>query len=767
MAADPGSPAAGAPAAQWRAQVAVDAPIWGALDYRSAVELAPGSVVRVPLGRQVVCGVVLRCSVDDGADPALKEVGQVCGALPPLGADWMALLRFSASYYQRPLGELMAAALPGWLREHPAQAVARRLRATRQRERCAAYALTALGAQQLPQRIAQRNVALWRLACALGLQRAGAAPDVGDAPRLPVASARGLHPRAAQVLAEWLREGWVREIPASALGSELPHGPVQPPQLREEQALAVQALQAPGFAAHLLFGITGSGKTEVYLHAAQQVLERDPQAQVLLLTPEINLTPQLLQRLAERFPRQRLALLHSGLAEAERFDHWAAAHAGQARIVLGTRLAVLASLPRLALIAVDEEHDPSYKQQEGARYSARDLAVWRARHLGIPVLLGSATPSLESWHAACTGRYRLLRLRQRAGGEMPQVDLANSRDDPLLRAGGPIGRALFDALAQRLQLGDQSLLFLNRRGYAPVLCCPDCGWMSDCPHCDAHLVYHRTDRSLRCHHCGHRQPVARACPQCGSLDLQPVGRGTQRVEEALAALFPQARIARIDADTAARKGQAEASFAQVHAGEVDILVGTQMITKGHDFRRVGLVAALNPDAGLFSHDPRAPERLFAQLVQAAGRAGRAGASALGARMLVQTAYPEHVLYQALQRHDYAGFAARELEERRRAGMPPFRFQALLRAEHAREPRLQDFMEQAAALAAELAADGATTVYPAVPSSLARRAGVHRQQILVESDRRRALHVLLGAWRPALQALAGGVRWAIDVDPTDF
>jgi primosomal protein N' (replication factor Y) len=424
-------------------------------------------------------------------------------------------------------------------------------------------------------------------------------------------------------------------------------------------------------------------------------------------------------------------------------------------------------MPHLALLLVDEEHDPSYKQQEGARYSARDLAVWRASQLGIAVVLGSATPSLESWRAAQGGRYRLLELPARASGALPAVRVLDSTRD--LRAGTLIGAGLREAVEQRLARGEQSLLFINRRGYAPVLRCPDCGWLSDCPHCDAHLVYHRTDRSLRCHHCGHRSAVPRACPDCGSLDLQPLGRGTQRVEEALAELFPQARIARIDADTARRKGSAEDGFAQVHAGEVDILVGTQMITKGHDFQRVTLVAALNPDAGLFSHDPRAPERLFAQLMQAAGRAGRAhvapGASA--PEMLVQTAYPTHALYRALVAHDYPGFAAGELDERRKAGMPPFSHQALLRAEHKRPEVLAAFLEQVSELAAGPALQAGLMVYPPVPASLARLADVHRQQILVEGAARGALHAFLRDWRAALLALKSRVRWAIDVDPTEF
>ena len=758
-------------------RVAVDAPLWDALDYLHAEPLPPGSLVRAPLGRQTVCGVVLGPAEGDSATAAsaLRPLEGVFDALPPLGSDWLDLLRFAAGYYQRPLGELMAAALPTWLRERGAAAVAKRVADWRQRQAGTAFRLTPAGREQMPRTLSSRHAALWRLAGALGLHPArpadsSSAMDQGAPPRLSVQAARALHPKAAAQLRAWEMQGWVERVPEPCRAAEQPGAPARPPVLQAAQQAAVEAVRAArGYAPFLLFGVTGSGKTEVYLHLAQHALARNPQAQVLVLTPEINLTPQLVQRFAARFPDAMLAVLHSGLAEAERFDHWLAAHSGRARIVLGTRLAALASLPNLALIVVDEEHDASYKQQEGARYSARDLAVWRARQRDIPVVLGSATPSLESWRAAQRGRYRLLELPARASGNMPEVRLLHAGQDPLLRAGGLIGQALHEAIAARLARGEQSLLFLNRRGYAPVIRCPDCGWLSDCPHCDAHLVYHRTDRSLRCHHCGHRAAIPRACPECGSLDLQPLGRGTQRAEEALAELFPQARIARIDADTARRKGAAQSGFAQMHAGEVDILVGTQMITKGHDFQRVTLVAALNPDAGLFTHDLRAPERLFAQLMQAAGRAGRADAAEGGTApaMLVQTAYPEHMLYRALVAHDYPGFAAQELIERRRAGMPPFSFQALLRAEHKKPEVLEAFLAQAAELAAPPAREAGLMVYPPVPASLARLAGMHRQHILVEGADRAALQGFLAQWRSSLLQAKARVRWAIDVDPTEF
>ena len=745
-------------------RIAVDAPGLPALDYSAPAALPAGTLVRVPLGRQEVTGVVLAPGEEPrpAAGVTLRPVAAVFDTVPPLGDDWLELLRFVARYYQRSLGEVIGAALPSRLRSgkplHVARAPAQ-----------PAFRCTAAGRLALPRHIGARSTARWRLAQALGVT-ADATPDpAAPLPMLALPAARRLHPQAGRVLAQWHDAGWIEPVAADT-AIPAPPASAAAPVLHPEQAQAARAIaDSTGFAPFLLFGVTGSGKTEVYLHAAAQALRQSATAQVLVLTPEINLTPQLVHRFEQRFGAQQLAVLHSGLTEHQRLQHWLAAHTGQARIVLGTRLAALASLPGLRLIVVDEEHDPSYKQQEGARYSARDLALWRAHQLGIAVVLGSATPSLESWRAAQTGRYRLLTLTQRAAGTLPQVRLIDIRQDPTLRnAGALIGQALDTAIRQRLQRGEQCLLFLNRRGYAPVLRCPDCGWMSDCPHCDAHLVFHRADRSLRCHHCGHHAAVPRACPGCGSLDLQPVGKGTQRVEEALALTYPGARIARIDADSTRRKGAAASRFDSVHAGEVDILVGTQMVTKGHDFQRVTLVAALNPDAGLFTHDPRGPERLFAQLMQAAGRAGRAPLHAAGpAEMLVQTEHPAHPLYRALAAHDYPAFARSELAERERGGMPPYAFQALLRAEHRDADAVQEFLLAAQQLAAPLAADSGVHLYPPVPAALARRADVHRMHMLLESAQRSALQQLLTRWRQQLAALRTRVRWAVDVDPLDY
>ena len=545
------------------------------------------------------------------------------------------------------------------------------------------------------------------------------------------------------------------------------------PALTAEQADAVAQLTAPPageLRPTLLQGITGSGKTEVYLRSAARALEEG--RQVLVLVPEINLTPQLEARFAERFVGRRLVALHSALTPAQRLRHWLLAHLGQADLVLGTRLAVFASMPRLGLIVVDEEHDPSFKQQEGARYSARDLAVYRGRVERLPVLLGSATPSLESWSHAEQGRYRRLRLTQRiGGGALPAVRLLDMTAVPRQADGAPphaLAPALQRAVEERMARGEQSLLLLNRRGYAPVLFCSACGWKSGCPHCSAWRVFHKADRTLRCHHCGFSERVPRACPECGNLDIAPIGRGTERLEEQIAQLLPGARVARIDADSTRAKGTLQARLTAVHAGEVDVLVGTQMIAKGHDFRGVTLVAAVNPDAALFASDFRAAERLFALLMQAGGRAGRDAAQAAHSEMWVQTWHPQHPLYAALKAHDFDAFAASQMRERRAAGLPPFTRLALLRAEARNADAAQAFLRDAAALAAAPAQALGVQLYPPVPPPVSRVADVERLQMLVESASRTALQQLLAQWLPQLQALRARhravLRWAVDVDP---
>ena len=669
------------------------------LDYVSEQRLTPGTLVRVPLGKREVAGLVWLGAPADVPPANLRPIAEVLVSLPPLSERWCELVDFAAAYYQRGCGEVALSVLPPELRK--------------------------LSERQLQLRIAKLHRARTVRPEARPAESAQAAPTLN----------------------------------------------VEQTQLLEQlEAMAGQNAPPP----LLLHGVTGSGKTEIYLRAAAQALSRGRQA--LVLVPEINLTPQLEARFAERFSEHRIVTLHSALTPAQRLRHWLAAHLGLADLVLGTRLAVFASLPRLGLIVVDEEHDPSYKQQDGARYSARDLAVYRGRLESALVVLGSATPSLESWRHAQTGRYRRLNLPTRvAGAELPQVRLVDMSRLPKTPGGGVanvLSAPLVAALQERLERGEQSLVFLNRRGYAPVLHCTECSWKSGCPHCSAWRVFHKLDRSLRCHHCGLAERVPRACPECGNLDISPIGRGTERLEEQLAALLPQARIARIDADSTRTKGSLEAQLNAVHAGEVDVLVGTQMIAKGHDFRRITLVAAVNPDAALFSVDFRSPERLFALLMQAAGRAGRDASRSLRSEMWVQTWFARHPLYEALRRHDFEAFAQAQLKERESAGLPPYSHLAMLRADARDAQAAEDFLHAAAQLAAALPGADAVTIYPPVPLNVARVADVDRVQMLIEAVSRKALQQFLALWLPALHGLRQErkgpamriLRWAVDIDP---
>jgi primosomal protein N' (replication factor Y) len=691
------------------------------------------------LGKRETLGLVWEPTAADATgeiDPdKVRDIAGTLEGIAPLGQAWQQLVTFAAHYYQRSVGEVALAALPPQLRD--------------------------LTPTQMQRRLKRKPVH----AEVAGMLQA----------------AQTLSPEQAQVLAQ------------------------------------IESQTGP----FLLFGATGSGKTEVYLHAVAELLARDPDAQALVMVPEINLTPQLearfLARFAPTYGELAVVSLHSGMTNPQRLKSWLAAHNGSARIVLGTRMAVFASIPGLRLIVVDEEHDPSYKSSEGARYSARDLAVYRGKLENAKVILGSATPSLESWYqsrpAAQGGRYLRLHMPSRIGTAATLGTQAQARDAMRLKSGTPNGlplvrrvdmnhqprRAVFslpllDAIRERVARGEQCMVFLNRRGYAPVLHCADCGWKSECPHCSAFRVFHKIDRTLRCHHCGFTERVPRACPACGNVDIEPMGRGTEQLEEQLGALLADVRrpgsvspehpdgaplrIARIDADSTRLKGTLETQLAAVHAGEVDVLVGTQMIAKGHDFRRITLVAAVNPDGALFSSDFRAPERLFSLLMQAAGRAGRDAALGESSEVWIQTFQPAHPLYAALKAHDYPSFAEQQLQEREQAGMPPFSAQALVRAEARTQEAAQAFLTLARSAALDVMAQWPgwapileqVFVYPAVPMSIQRVANVERAQMLVESPSRAALQKFLAAWHEVLHATRadptckGLIRWAVDVDP---
>ncbi len=723
-------------------RVALDIPLPTLFDYMAADGVAVGQRVLVIFGRRQMVGVVMECVADSAlALERIKQVTHVLDEAPLLPEELLTLLRFCSDYYHHPLGATVLPALPVQLRSSQPVALKEALH----------YTLTVSGRSLDLSLVSKRKVVQHRILAAL------------QQGTLTNAQLRALSSSAASALKVLLQEGWVETCTPSPAHSTFTFNNAH--TLTAEQQQAVDAVtQTKSYGCFLLHGITGSGKTEVYVHLMHHVLHNILQhgGQVLMLVPEINLTPQLENYFRSRFPDAELVSLHSGLNDGERTQNWLRAQTGRASIVLGTRLAVFTPLPQLALIIVDEEHDSSFKQQDGLRYSARDVAIFRANQRGVPIVLGSATPSLESYHNARSGRYRLLRLTQRAAAEakLPEVRCINI-SNTLMQHG--ISEPLLKALAERLQRGEQSLIFINRRGYAPVLMCTACGWLSGCSACAGKLVLHLNERKLRCHHCGHQERVPHACPSCGNADLQPVGIGTQRVESALQEYFPQARILRVDRDSTRNKGTWNAMRQQIQDDAVDILVGTQMLAKGHDFPNLTLVGVLNPDSALYSADFRASEKLFAQLAQVAGRAGRADKPG---EVLIQTAFPDHPLFRALREHNYDSWAQTLLAERLSAGFPPFVYQVLLRAEGRDKGEVYAFLQQAQAAATALSLP--VEVYGVVPAALPRRANHLRAQLLVQSDSRKSLQQFLRAWRPLLDALpAKKLRWSLDIDPLEF
>jgi len=714
-------------------QVALDTPLHRLFDYRLPDGLAavrPGSLVEVPFGRTHQVGVALGHPANSSIQTdKLRDVIRVLDDRPALSPEILRLAQFCADYYHHPLGAILLATLPPRLRN-----------ATPFAAETPWLVVTAAGQlAELPVRAkAQRAL----------LDALRAAPQPRDMLR---ARKQGRH-AAALVEAGWA--AWSRLPPQSA---DAPQTADSPPATAEQQAAIDSLLPVLGqFGVHLIHGVTGSGKTELYLRVIDAVLARGRQA--LVLIPEIALTPQLEQHFRRRFPGRRFATLHSGLGEKERAENWLAAP--ECDVLLGTRLSVFAPLPRLGLIVVDEEHDGSFKQQDGLRYSARDVAIARGKQARVPVVLGSATPSLESYAQALSGRYQLIELKQRAisAAQLPEIELVDLKHIPLDNG---LTRPALQALSETLARGEQSLVFLNRRGYAPALYCPSCAWVSPCPRCSARLVLHRTSHRLKCHHCGFETRIPPACPSCGNPDLKPLGQGTQRLEETLGAFLPAARIRRIDRDTMRPRAWAELGEA-VHGGEVDILVGTQMLAKGHDFPNMTLALILDTDGALYSPDFRATERLFAQLMQVAGRAGRADKPG---RVLIQTAFPDHPLFRYLQRHDYAGYARELLAERRQLDLPPYTRQVLLRAEATTMDAALAFLQRAAALAPEQAD---VSVFSATPAPMARVANLERAQLLVQSAQRRALQAFVRDWRPQLDTIRPRVaRWSLDVDPLVF
>jgi primosomal protein N' (replication factor Y) len=720
-------------------RVAVDLPVDELFDYRCGPsDPLPGALVVVPLARRRVVGVVVeRAGETRVASERLRNVERVL-PVAPLPAETLVLARFCAGYYHTPLGQVLATLLPNALRR-PGFVP---------RTPSVAYAITDAG----------RSAAASLPARATAARRLLEALQQNDA--LDAARCRAIVAGARKLLAAWVKSGWVEERPVQVPEVPGAGAPGVLPALTTDQHEAVEQIGGcfGRYAPWLLQGVTGSGKTEVYLRLAALALSRG--LQCLVLVPEINLTPQLEARFRERFPQAAIVSLHSGLPETERLSRWHQARNAKAALVLGTRLAVFTPLPCLGLIVVDEEHDTSFKQQEGLRYHARDVAVVLARERRVPIVLGSATPSLETLLNARGARFGWLRLHARPAAQLP---LVRAVETGAKGSDMSLSPQVIAAIESRLASGQQSLVYINRRGYAPVLLCGACGWSAQCPRCAARLTLHLRAGQLRCHYCSHVEAIARSCPQCGNQELRGLGQGTQRVEEALAAHFPGARILRVDSDSTRRRDSFARMRARIHDDAVDVLVGTQMLAKGHDFPKLTLVAVLGADHGLFSSDFRGAERLFQQLVQVSGRAGRAQ---LSGEVLIQTQFPAHPLYQALARHDFDAFAEQLLADRKRFGFPPFVYQALLRAESVSETAAVRFLEHAAHEAAPLARG--VTVYDPVPALMAKVAGRYRAQLLVQSVSRGALQQFLNSWHPRLgRGRASAVRWALDVDPSEL
>ena len=672
-----------------------------------------GRAVIVPFGRpnkrgeaNTVVGWVFDTA--DTTDVPADKLKSVIGAVPSVpraDAAWLQLMRFMARYYQRGLGEVSLPALPKKLR--------------------------------VPANFVQDDEGVWQL--------------------------------------QQGKRTWQQWRKRAALDADLP-APVEfhaPLQLNSEQQSVLDALlsatqstnEPP--APQLLFGITGSGKTEVYLHYLAQILQHDECAQVLILVPEINLTPQFAQRLTERFGEQAVVSLHSGLNDGERLLAWWRAAYGHARVILGTRLSILAMIPNLRAIVVDEEHDPSYRQQDGIRYSARDVAIYRAHQLGIPIILGSATPSFETWQSAQSGRYSLHVLHQRAsaGAQLPKVHLINTQQR---HAHDGLSQPMIQAVDAALARGQMSLLFQNRRGYAPVVYCTHCGWIADCTACSAHMVYHKSSRQLHCHHCGAHHAVPKQCPSCGNSEIVPIGQGTQRLEETIQLRWPNARVMRLDADATRLKGALERQLQQIAAGEVDIVIGTQILAKGHDWPNLTVVGVLDADSGLFAQDYRAPEKLFAQLQQVIGRAGR---GQYAGEVLIQSRFVEHSIWQHLLAHRFSEFAAEELDVRRQLHLPPFGAHALLQVGADAYEQAHAFAQAARELALSLISEqpefASIVVNAAVPMHMMRVKHSERAQVLVECTSRARLQAFLPLWQAQLIAQKSRLTWLIEVDPAEI
>ena len=721
-------------------RIAVNVPLSdGLLTYSHSEPLPPGTRVLVPFRNKTVVGIVWEADIAPDMDTArILSVQTAFMEEKPLPQSWRDLLAFTSRYYHYPTGQAVFAAFPQGLKE---------TRAVEMPQPPLFYALNEAGrAQTPPPARFNKKAALWDALLSGGMT---------------MAALKQVNAQAAKLIEDWAEQDWIETTEAAKSVLESCHGQALHSEfvLNADQQKASDEIQTAfgKFQPFLLYGITGSGKTEVYFDAMAKVLAQG--RQVLFLLPEINLTPQLLKRVENRFADVPTAVLHSQMAAGKRTQDYLRAMLGQAKLVIGTRLAVFTPLPDVGLIVVDEEHDGSFKQDNELRYHARDLAVWRAKQSGCPVVLGSATPSLESWHKAQSSAYRLLQLTERAhaSAQLPQVEILNVGRLKLDNGFSPQALQL---LKQNFEAGGISLVYLNRRGFAPALFCGDCGHTFGCPNCSAKMVLHQRARQLRCHHCDHREPIPFKCPDCGNQDLTAVGHGTQRVEETLRTFLPKAAVVRVDRDSTAHKNDWADLYRRIADNEIDILIGTQMLAKGHDFARLNLVIVLNADGSLYSADFRAPERLFAELMQVSGRAGRADKPG---KVLIQTQLPEHPVFAAVKAQDYAVFAENELKERQMFAMPPFGFQTAVRADAPRVADAMEFLNAAKETLAPLLPESVSQ-FGAAPMLMVRLAERERAQIFLESPSRQDLHRAVSLWVQVLQQNRDGkIRWSVDVD----
>ena len=721
-------------------RIAVNVPLSdGLLTYSHSEPLPLGTRVLVPFRNKTVVGIVWEKDIAPDMDTArILSVQTAFVEEKPLPQSWRDLLAFTSRYYHYPMGQAVFAALPQGLKE---------TRAVEMPQPPLFYALNEAGRAQMPPPARfNKKAALWDALLSGGMT---------------MVALKQVNAQAAKLIEDWAEQGWIETTEAAKPVLRSCNGQASHSEFvlnADQQKVSDEIQTAFGkFQPFLLYGITGSGKTEVYFDAMAKVLAQG--RQVLFLLPEINLTPQLLKRVENRFADVPTAVLHSQMAAGKRTRDYLRAMLGQAKLVIGTRLAVFTPLPDVGLIVVDEEHDGSFKQDNELRYHARDLAVWRAKQSGCPVVLGSATPSLESWHKAQSGAYRLLQLTERAhaAAQLPQVDILNVGRLKLDNGFSPQALQL---LKQNFEAGGMSLVYLNRRGFAPALFCGDCGHTFGCPNCSAKMVLHQRARQLRCHHCDHREPIPFKCPDCGNQDLTAVGHGTQRVEETLRTFLPKAAVVRVDRDSTAHKNDWADLYRRIADNEIDILVGTQMLAKGHDFARLNLVIVLNADGSLYSADFRAPERLFAELMQVSGRAGRADKPG---KVLIQTQLPEHPVFAAVKAQDYAVFAENELNERQMFAMPPFGFQTAVRADAPRVADAMEFLNAAKETIAPLLPESVSQ-FGAAPMLMVRLAERERAQVFLESTSRQDLHRAVSLWVQVLQQNRDGkIRWSVDVD----